>query len=234
MSNYSEEQTNMLVGAYLDQPTRETVEKLAEQLGRSVKSIIGKLSREGVYRREVYVSKTGESPITKVEIVNNIAENLGVESRSLAGLEKSPKAALRNLEKAVAGLQQLQQGHQVQQLGGEIQSMDGWDLENDPEYAGEVLKITLNGQVHDIKVPKWTMTEDPYGDGIVSIDWNIDDPKDPHLTYVTSRGGPDPQWDIKWDPEYEPNVQYVKEDGTSLTQEEKDTLTAIKEKLKYD
>ena len=54
----------------------------------------------------MYVSKTGESPITKVEIVNNIAESLGVETAALAGLEKSPKAALRNLEKAVAGLTQ--------------------------------------------------------------------------------------------------------------------------------
>lgn len=107
MSNYTEEQTQMMVGAYLDQPTRETVDNLAEELGRSTKSIIGKLSREGVYRREVYVSKTGESPITKVEIVNNIAESLGVESGSLAGLEKSPKTSLKNLEKAVAGLTQV-------------------------------------------------------------------------------------------------------------------------------
>jgi len=107
MSNYTDEQTAMMVGAYLDQPTRETVDNLAETLGRSTKSIIGKLSREGVYRREVYVSKTGESPITKVEIVNNIAEGLGLESATLAGLEKSPKTALRNLEKAVAGLDEL-------------------------------------------------------------------------------------------------------------------------------
>ena len=107
MSNYTEAETAMMVGAYLDQPTRETVDNLAQELNRSTKSIIGKLSREGVYRREVYVSKTGESPITKVEIVTNIAENLGVESRSLAGLEKSPKAALRNLEKAVAGSQEV-------------------------------------------------------------------------------------------------------------------------------
>jgi hypothetical protein len=104
MSSYTEEMTNMMVGAYLDKPTRETVELLAEKLNRSKKSIIGKLSREGVYRREVYVSKTGESPITKVEIVSNIAESLGIENSSLAGLEKSPKSALRNLEKAVAGL----------------------------------------------------------------------------------------------------------------------------------
>ena len=109
MSNYTEQETNMMVNEYLDQPTRETVDNLAERLSRSTKSIIGKLSREGVYKREVYVSKTGESPITKVEIVNNIAESLGLESTTLAGLEKSPKAALRNLEKAVAGLTQTEE-----------------------------------------------------------------------------------------------------------------------------
>jgi len=109
MSNYTEQQTEAMVSAYILDPTRETVDKLAEELGRSTKSIIGKLSREGVYRREVYVSKTGESPITKVEIVNNICEDLGIEVASLAGLEKSPKTALRNLEKAVAGLMQTEQ-----------------------------------------------------------------------------------------------------------------------------
>ena len=102
MSNYTEEQTNMLVGAYLDSPTPETVEELAEKLAKSKKSIIGKLSREGVYRREVYVSKTGEKPITKMEIVDSIADGLGIEISALAGLEKSPKAALKNLERAIA------------------------------------------------------------------------------------------------------------------------------------
>ncbi len=106
MSNYTEEMTNAMIREYTDKPTPETVEMLAEMFGRSKKSIIGKLSREGVYRREVYVSKTGEAPITKVEIVNNIAEGLGIESSNLAGLEKSPKTALRNLEKAVAGLEE--------------------------------------------------------------------------------------------------------------------------------
>ena len=108
VSNYTEEQTNMLVGAYLDKPTPETVEELAEYMSKSKKSIIGKLSREGVYRREVYVSKTGDKPITKVEIVSNIAESLGLENSSLSGLEKSPKAALRSLEKAVAGSEQIE------------------------------------------------------------------------------------------------------------------------------
>lgn len=106
MSNYSESQTAYMVELYKNQPTPETVDILVEELNRSKKSIIGKLSREGVYRREVYVTKTGEKPITKMEIVNNIAEGLGIESSDLNGLEKSPKAALKNLEKAVAGLTQ--------------------------------------------------------------------------------------------------------------------------------
>jgi hypothetical protein len=105
MSNYTEEQTMEMVGAYLDQPTPETVECLAEKYGKSKKSIIGKLSREGVYRREAYVSKTGEKPITKIEIVSQIAEHLDLESSDLSGLEKSPKESLKNLEKAVAGSQ---------------------------------------------------------------------------------------------------------------------------------
>jgi|TARA_B100000123_G_C25467236_1_gene313151 hypothetical protein len=95
-----------MVQLYKNEPTPETVDILVEELKRSKKSIIGKLSREGVYRREVYVTKTGEKPITKMEIVNNIAEGLGIESSDLNGLEKSPKAALKNLEKAVAGLTQ--------------------------------------------------------------------------------------------------------------------------------
>jgi hypothetical protein len=103
--SYTEQITKELIEAYEDEPTRETVERLAETYGKSVKSIIGKLSREGVYRREVYRSKTGDLPVTKVEVVNSIADVLGIEPESLAGLEKAPKATLRNLEKAVAGLE---------------------------------------------------------------------------------------------------------------------------------
>ena len=102
--SYTEQITKELIEAYENDPTRETVERLAETYDKSVKSIIGKLSREGVYRREVYRSKTGDLPVTKVEVVNSIADVLGIEPESLAGLEKAPKATLRNLEKAVAGL----------------------------------------------------------------------------------------------------------------------------------
>jgi len=103
--SYSEKETAEIVESYLQNPTRDTVEGLANRFEKSIKSIIGKLSREGVYRREVYRSKTGELPVTKVEIVSNIAEYLGVENSDLEGLEKSPKAVLQKLEKALAGFE---------------------------------------------------------------------------------------------------------------------------------
>ena len=102
--NYTEEQTKHIVEAYQKNPNRTTVEMLAEELQKSVKSIIGKLSREGVYRREIYKTKSGEFPVTKVEIVSNIADSLGIEVDSLAGLEKAPKATLKKLEESLKEL----------------------------------------------------------------------------------------------------------------------------------
>ena len=102
--NYTEDQTKHIIEAYQRNPNRDTVEMLADELQKSVKSIIGKLSREGVYRREIYKTKSGELPVTKVEIVSNIADSLGLEVENLFGLEKTPKATLKNLEDAIGGL----------------------------------------------------------------------------------------------------------------------------------
>ena len=98
--NYTESETEYIVTWYKENPSMVTVQSLAEELGKSTKSIIGKLSREGVYERAIYKNKSGDLPITKVEIVSSIADNLGVEIESLAGLEKAPKATLRTLEVA--------------------------------------------------------------------------------------------------------------------------------------
>ena len=98
MSNYTEEQTQQLISAYIDAPSRGTVEKLAGEYNRSLKSIIGKLSREGVYQRESYKTKTGEKPITKIELVHQIAESLKCDPEELLGLDKAPKQALKFLK----------------------------------------------------------------------------------------------------------------------------------------
>ena len=45
-SNYTNEQVKHMIEAYSANPTRDTVDELAKDLDKSVKSIIGKLSRE--------------------------------------------------------------------------------------------------------------------------------------------------------------------------------------------
>ena len=99
--NYTQEQVKYMVAEYTSNPTRETVENLADELEKSIKSIIGKLSREGVYRKTEYTTKTGEKPITKVELVEELAELLELETSVLAGLEKAPKTALKALREAI-------------------------------------------------------------------------------------------------------------------------------------
>lgn len=95
--NYTEAQTKYIVEQYTEKPTRITVERLAVELEKSEKSIIGKLSREGVYRRSVYKTKTGESPVTKEQLVRDIEDALGFNVESLTGLEKAPKQVLKQL-----------------------------------------------------------------------------------------------------------------------------------------
>ena len=99
--NYTEQQVEQMIEAYTKQPTRETVENLAEDLDKSIKSIIGKLSREGVYKKTVYKTKTGEDPETKKEIVQELAEKLDINYEAVAGLEKAPKTALKILRSAI-------------------------------------------------------------------------------------------------------------------------------------
>ena len=95
--NYTQEQVDYMKTLYDQEPTRDTVQKLANELNKSVKSIIGKLSREGIYQKTEYLSKTGERPITKKQMVEIIARELVGESSKLAGLEKAPKADLKYL-----------------------------------------------------------------------------------------------------------------------------------------
>ena len=99
--NYTEEQVDFMINQYNETPTRETVERLADELNKSIKSIIGMFSMYVVYKNTEYLKKTGEKPITKRELVDNIADKLDIDVTALAGLEKSPKLALKKLEEKV-------------------------------------------------------------------------------------------------------------------------------------
>ena len=99
--NYTQDQVEMMTNQYRIDPSRETVERLAKELDKSIKSIIGKLSREGVYKKTEYTTKTGEKPVTKLEIVQELAERLELELWQLAGLEKAPKSTLKALKENI-------------------------------------------------------------------------------------------------------------------------------------
>lgn len=116
--NYTEEQVEVMKAWYKAEPTRETVEKLSMELNKSIKSIIGKLSREGVYQKTVYKTKTGEDPVTKRELVESIAFMLNISHQDIAGLEKSPKADLKVL------VATLKAGHENDENGLRIQVME--------------------------------------------------------------------------------------------------------------
>ena len=100
-ANYTDDQVQYMVDKYTANPNRETVDRLAEKLNKSIKSIIGKLSREGVYQKAIYKTKTGEIPMTKGEIIVQVAELLNANYNRLAGLEKSPKQDLKYLHELV-------------------------------------------------------------------------------------------------------------------------------------
>ena len=79
----------------------KSVEELAEIMERSTRSIIGKLSRMGIYQKKQYVNKRGERPVTKLELSAQIAHAIGVQPEELEGLEKAPKETLRTILGAV-------------------------------------------------------------------------------------------------------------------------------------
>ena len=106
MINYTEEQTKELVKLYLEAEDKvAVVEELAIKFGKPKKSIVGKLSKEKVYIKRVYKSKTGKNPITKKEMIHNLSQLLDGDVDRLQGFEKAPKLELEYLIELVKGYQ---------------------------------------------------------------------------------------------------------------------------------
>jgi hypothetical protein len=97
--SYTEELTQLIVDEYSADPTRETVDRLAEEHGKSTRSIIAKLSSAGVYQAPPRVSKSGEPITRKEDLVKEIGEWFGIEVPSLS---KAGKLDLQRLYKALS------------------------------------------------------------------------------------------------------------------------------------
>ena len=96
--NYTDEMVAQMIKAYEANPSRDTVDMLAGEMGKSVRSVIAKLSREGVYVAQPKVTKSGEPVVRKTELVVEIANHFGI---ALPTLVKASKADLQKLVDAI-------------------------------------------------------------------------------------------------------------------------------------
>lgn len=90
--NYTEEQVKQAVADY---QSGQTPAAIALTLGKSVRSVVAKLAREGVY-----VSKTKtsvSSRVTKAALIAMIASKHDINAAVLATLEKANHEALEAL-----------------------------------------------------------------------------------------------------------------------------------------
>jgi acylphosphatase len=100
--NYTPEQTAGLVAAYVATPTAETVAKFAAAFGKSTKSIVAKLSREGVYKKAERTTKNGDAIVKKDTLADSIGKVLNLSEGDVESLAKANKTALKAIFEALA------------------------------------------------------------------------------------------------------------------------------------
>ncbi len=93
-SVYNKLETKKAIELYEKAPTMQTVDKICILLNKTRKSVIAKLSKEGVYITKRYTTKRGENTITKLQLVRKIEKILDTK---LSDLEKTPKTTLKVL-----------------------------------------------------------------------------------------------------------------------------------------
>ena len=99
--NYTPEQTKAILDAY-DKGNGLTVEAIAEKMGKSVRSITAKLSREGVYKKKEYKTKNGEAVVKKDAHADAIGAILRLPENDIESLTKANKSALKAIFEALA------------------------------------------------------------------------------------------------------------------------------------
>ena len=102
--NYTSEQVAYMVETYDAEPTRETVDRLATELGKSARSVIAKLARETTYVKEEKPKAAAkqEGP-TKGEMLTTLAKIAPtVDVDGLAGANKAAIQSVIDLVEALS------------------------------------------------------------------------------------------------------------------------------------
>jgi hypothetical protein len=117
--NYTAEQTAELVEAYKATPTNETVTAFATKFGKTAKSIVAKLAREGVYKGKA--KEAGKRDMLKSEMVAEIAKLTGKTDEQLESLEKATGPALKAVLAAMTNMAETIVQLKVEALKAETQ-----------------------------------------------------------------------------------------------------------------
>lgn len=95
---YTAEQTAELLSVYdpaAEKDVRDAVvQDMAEKFGKSVKSVIAKLSREGVYKKAERVRKDGTAVVKKEDLATKIGELVGLSEGEADSLAKATRSGL--------------------------------------------------------------------------------------------------------------------------------------------
>lgn len=92
MVNYTPEQTQEVVAKYT---AGMPVDMIAREMGKSARSIVAKLVREGVYVAKAKAQGTGR--VTKEDLVARIENHFGLDQGSLDSFTKCSKDQLEAL-----------------------------------------------------------------------------------------------------------------------------------------
>lgn len=107
--NYTEAQTDMMKARYIEVSSEsqarrdEVVAEIAAELGKSVRSVRSKLSRENVYVAKKPTSKDGTPAVRKETLVNYFSTLVGLPMESAINMTKN------DLKKACICIRDLRQ-----------------------------------------------------------------------------------------------------------------------------
>ena len=93
---YTDEKTAYLKKEYEADPSRATVDRLAEEYGVSFRSIIGKLTSMGIYQKPQRLNKAGMPVELKKDLSKEIGDMFGLELPSLVKAEREDLRQLRD------------------------------------------------------------------------------------------------------------------------------------------
>lgn len=118
---------------------------LAAEMGRTLKSVVAKLSRLGAYQAKAYVRKDGTAVVSKDEFADGIGRILRLDTGSVESLTKANRKALETIFNALAtsrpidGMEKVSEPDQgAENASQEASATDADGLESDDLAENEI------------------------------------------------------------------------------------------------